>query len=94
MHKMPTIVFKSFAESALALLSVPNSGLRCAIYQCFYRILQLQPADTTLPFDINVQLICVLRDFTPSFSEPSVTSFWIQVSDFFQKHLIGLVFLG
>ncbi|VDK62789.1 unnamed protein product [Gongylonema pulchrum] len=76
---MPAVILKNFAELILSLLSVPNSDLRCCIYQCFYRILQQQPADTTLSFDTNVHLIVALRELVPSVPDPAVTAFWIQV---------------
>ncbi|VDO44601.1 unnamed protein product [Onchocerca flexuosa] len=78
MHKMPHLIFKQFAESAFALLCISDSGLRCAVFQCFQKILQQQPTDITLPFNTNVLLIGLLRDFASKTMDPSVSCSWME----------------
>uniref|UniRef100_A0A0R3RG81 NUC173 domain-containing protein n=1 Tax=Elaeophora elaphi TaxID=1147741 RepID=A0A0R3RG81_9BILA len=85
MHKMPSLIFKKFAEMTFALLSISDSGLRCAIFQCFQKILRQQPADTTLSFNTNVLLVSLLRDFASTAMDPSVTCLWMEA--FCEAHL-------
>uniref|UniRef100_A0A1I8ELE2 NUC173 domain-containing protein n=1 Tax=Wuchereria bancrofti TaxID=6293 RepID=A0A1I8ELE2_WUCBA len=78
MHKMPHLIFKKFAETTFALLFISDSDLRCTIFQCFRKILQLQPADTTLPASTNILLIDLLRDFASNAMDPSITCPWME----------------
>lgn len=78
MHKMPHLIFKKFAETTFALLSISDSDLKCTIFQCFRKILQLQPADTTLPATTNILLIDLLRDFASNAMDPSITCPWME----------------
>ncbi|KAL3994575.1 NUC173 domain family protein [Acanthocheilonema viteae] len=78
MHKMPPLIFKKFAEATFALLYISDSGLKCAVLQCFQKILRQQPADTTLPFNTNVLLIDLLRDFASRTMDPSVLCSWME----------------
>lgn len=79
MHKMPPLIFKKFAETTFALLSISDSGLRCTVFQCFQKILRQQPADTTLPINTNILLIGLLHDFASRAMVPAVTSSWMEV---------------
>uniref|UniRef100_A0A8R1XKN1 NUC173 domain-containing protein n=1 Tax=Onchocerca volvulus TaxID=6282 RepID=A0A8R1XKN1_ONCVO len=78
MHKMPHSIFKKFAESAFALLCISDPGLRCAVFQCLQKILQQQPIDMTLPFNTNVLVIGLLRDFASKTMDPSVSCSWME----------------
>ncbi|CAG9529542.1 unnamed protein product [Cercopithifilaria johnstoni] len=78
MYKMPSLIFKKFTEAAFVLLSISDSNLRCTIFQCFQKILRHQPADTTLPFNANVLLIDLLRNFASRTMDVSVTCFWME----------------
>uniref|UniRef100_A0A915PH65 Ribosomal RNA-processing protein 12-like conserved domain-containing protein n=1 Tax=Setaria digitata TaxID=48799 RepID=A0A915PH65_9BILA len=78
MHKMPPVIFKKFAESIFALLPISNSNLRCAVFQCFQKILQQQPADSVLPFSTNVILTDTLLNFGSTTTDPFVICSWME----------------
>ncbi|EJD75315.1 hypothetical protein LOAG_17519 [Loa loa] len=78
MHKMPPSIFKKFAETTFTLLSISDSSLRSTVFQCFRKILQQQPPDTTLPFNTNVLLIGLLRDFSSRSMDLSVICSWME----------------
>ncbi|XP_011633501.1 RRP12-like protein isoform X1 [Pogonomyrmex barbatus] len=79
MSQLPKSHVKTICERILSIMTLKNAVITSCCLQTLHGLFVTKPSETTLPFQINANIIKALYDYQPSANDTQPTLAWLTV---------------